>query len=1290
MASPKVRKSTPTAKVNKANLIARAQSRVDQASPTRGSPLEAAEEHIVGAMQRPTTLSATVESYQEDSPEARTAATDTPDRVKPYDADFTYRDIPNSQIDENPKEPKKPKRKKGKKGKSGSPARIRSPSMEEKQARLVENLRLYNPSYVPTGQKMPPSIDASRAAIAEAGGLFKKRFAKMSDAQKAATLISQLEVYSGCAPGNTILSKLIARMPQLIQQVPSGTNIDDYLIYAAKYLPELAGRGDAVVSAANSKMIEVLYGPIKDAPRLDDPFQRVLFPGSQKEIIAQLQLYEAEVPTNTITPQLIKEFERRLDVPPAVIVRIMSEGTTHIPKTTGEAELLLANSKIYLKLDPGSKNIADMVTAIESKRAQEAAKPLTTFIQAQSGIKVDLEGNATTRAGEFWASPAKIKKIVATTGSDLNASFKMGMARAAGAKINGMAVGSPTKNDAPPVAGSLGGGDGPEGAERPALETKESERIVPSGEELATLHLGEKGDDRQLVGNNYSLIDLLPDEDIEVELLTDAENSEKNIQEFEIYMRVITSALTPGSSHSWLQPCVLSKVAGCLPAGHLAHFKSFGDDISQCVSNLINDVFTQFYEEIIDEDAAAGILSVFVSHCAGLWRIIDDRLRIAARKEMVGLGAMNRMVLATLSDVMENGGSWESGILLLNLVTLWFVAEWIMTGGEFATVEEDAQKVWGDTAWTLQLLGLSAGIEIPARERLEARFGRGGEAAGGKTTSSAEPKKEIEKPLPPVLVDMSPASRIPVPVQIPQEITDFKLLPGLGRPAAEVVTFIDTQIQTSGFGTTIPQVLKRLELLIVSTLREEESRTPEAATQALRDFVGCNAALWRLVHSEVLTAADGQGNHGLRVMAQLADFALEGGRWEPDLGLKVLRMAGVWMWGTWKHQEGDVEAIREKARESVQTDGMRITRYFGRDVPRSPLPTRGESTEEKLEGRTTPAAAAAAAAEAIPKQESRGAGDDADPSLESMEYIEPSTFQDAGEDTLSCKPPSITSPLESQLIFAAAPTSPPLGTPPERSPSPSAAVREVVDPGEGAMLRKIHPPSPPVYTGIPPLSAAIDLGSVQSSLSNLASTVAITQNPIHETSPAATLPSGNVIETTSGLGTDLPSAFSQLASLTTTMSSLAAKVDTLSTSSDTLTSQLSSLRTSILEMQESLHTISAHVHDLSHVALLQNSALAQRVQDLASHNETAERLIEHKEHEAQSWHTLYGMLAREMEASGHADALTEVLWPQGYERRARRKSMGAALGVDGEKVVGGEVGNRAGRGQGGGGLCVVM
>ncbi|KAK2626232.1 hypothetical protein QTJ16_004494 [Diplocarpon rosae] len=1228
MASPKVRKSTPTAKVNKANLIAMAQSRVNQASPPRGLSLGVVEKNIAGNLQTPTkkksSLSTTVESDHEDSPKTKTAGIDTPDQVKAYDVDFIYRDIPDSQIDENPKEPKKPKRKKGKKSKkgqkgtSGSPARIRSPTMEEKQARLVENLRLYNPNYVPAKHAIPHSIGASRAAIAEAGDLFKKRFVKMSDARKAATIISQLKVYSGCAPGNTILPNLIARVPQLIKQFPSGSNIDDYLTHAAQYMPELTGPEDPIASAANLKMIEVLYGPVKEVPIVNEPVRSVLFPRSQKEIITKLKLYEAEVPTNTITPKLIKEFERRLDVPPAVIVRIMTESTTLIPKTKEEAELLLANSKIYLKLDPGSKNIAKMVTFIESKRAQEKEKPLTTFIQEQSGIKVDLEGNATTHAGDFWASPEKIKKIVDMTGSDLNTSFKMGMESAAGAKINGMAVGSPTKNvSGPSTAGSHWGGDGPEDAERPASETKEGETITRLGEKLGTLHTAEKNENRPLVVNNYSLTDLLPDEDIEVDLLTDAQNSERNIKDFEIYMGIIANALTPGLHHSWLQPCVLSKIAECLPAGHLAHFKSFGADINQYVSKLINELFTQFYEDFIDEDAAAGILSVFVSHCAGLWRIIDDELSVAARQEMAGLWAMNRMVLATIFDLMENDGSWESGILLLNLVTMWFIAEWIMTGGDFAAVEVDAKKAWGDTTtWTLQLLGLSGGIDIPARERLDAKFRLDEKAAGGKTASSVEPKKENEneKPLSSVLVDMSTSSRIPVPVKIPQDITDFKLLPGLGRPPAEVVTImIDTKIRTSGFGSTVPEVLKRLELLMVSTLRERESRTPEATTRALNDYIGCNAALWRLMHAEVLTVADGQENNGLRVMAQLASFALEGGDWEPDFGLNVLRMAGVWMWGTWKHQEGDMEAIREKARESVQTDGMSITRYFGRDVPRSAVTASVGNTDEELGGKAT-----LVAPEAIQKQKREGVEDDADTSLESMEYIEPSAMKDDGDDD-----------------------------------------------------------------------------SVQSSLSKLESTLAIIENSIHGTSSAADFPSGSIIETTRGLGTDLQFALSQLASLTTTMNALAAKVDTLSASSDRLANQISSLVANNLEMQEFLHTISTQVHDLSRVALSPNSSLEQRVQDLEIHNETAEGLIKYKEDDAKSWYTLYGRLEREMEASGHADALTEVLWPQGYESRALRKRMVAALDVDtpeidGKKVFDHEVGNQAGRGQGGGGLCVIM
>lgn len=856
--------------------------------------------------------------------------------------EFTYRDIPDGEIDLNPKAPKKPKKsKKGKKGKAegpGTPAtKMRSPTAKEKQARLVENLRLYSPAYAPTTSME----DKSREQLRE----------NLVSAEAKKSLLA--------------MSNLSERMPELSKELDREAGP--------------ASRGPSTEECA------------KREPGLGS-FYNVLYPKSLDDILTKLKAYEAAYPKNTITSKLTNMFTAHLRPHPELIIGAMTSATSEPPKSTAEAEILLANLQVFLKLDPASVETRNLIDMIEShKFANPSSKPPTAFLRAGSGVPVDLEGKAAPGACAFWSEAENM------TGAELNASFKMGMDRAAGAKISGMSIDSPaspgqsawpSKSRAPPGHENRAKleGDGITVAKRAAEETEGSETAVRRNATLAASNMGEQGEEDS--PHNYSLLPASHKADQMVKVCVE-ENTEEALAMFEEYLGVVSNALTQYGPSSWLQCAILEKISAQLPVGHVLNYKPYGDTLSRCIANMINGVLPHFYHATILEDHASRILTVFICHCGALWRLVGIELKKRQADAITsGMGAMSFLVSSTFKSMFEKGDCWEHGLLILTTLTTWLMYEFIMTEeGDLSVIMKDAEQVVRRKEDLLDLFHERAAVEIPARKRIHARFTEEKKMAGSTQAAAAE---STGTPLQ-LALEADDEADDDKPVE--SEVTTFKLVPGLGRPPPAVVHLVEGfTAKVSEFGATIPEVMKRLEAMLVQTITADLPGSDEEKMQALTDLFACVGALWHLIHAEVLTAADGTAHNGLRVMSQLVSFALDPDQLsKPAVRMKILRTSSVWIWGHYVRTKGDFGFIREQAKEYIQSDGQYVTRFFGLDLE----PAKREKLAEAIEQATD---------KALGESYAKHNENEADVHLESMEYIEPSAIPaQEEEEQRSCK-----------------------------------------------------------------------------------------------------------------------------------------------------------------------------------------------------------------------------------------------------------------------------------------------
>lgn len=235
-----------------------------------------------------------------------------------------------------------------------------------------------------------------------------------------------------------------------------------------------------------------------------------------------------------------------------------------------------------------------------------------------------------------------------------------------------------------------------------------------------------------------------------------------------------------------------------------------------------------------------------------------------------------------------------------------------------------------------------------------------------------------------------------------------------------------------------------------------------------------------------------------------------------------------------------------------------------------------------------------------------------------------------------------------------------------------------------------HPPTPPTNSGDmpPPVSpVSVNTTAIQSTLQNLETGVAAITQALHAASATADRNAQAQQHALAVVQAQHEEATQHTqASATLLNDKLAAVAAQLAD----MCRQLGRVVATSQQTQDALSALAASVGQLHTAATATNQALQTRIAELETRQASAHATLELREGEARTW-------CREMGVLQEADALSGLLWPQGYSA-CSHPAAAAAAGDEGEaRAVQGarkelyvKIGDQAGRGQGGGGFCAVM
>ncbi|EKD18731.1 uncharacterized protein L3040_008763 [Drepanopeziza brunnea f. sp. 'multigermtubi'] len=783
-------------------------------------------------------LSATVEG-DDSGVSIEVEMPDTGGGKAPDAADFTYRDIPDAEIDENPKEPKQRKNK----GKEAAPA-------------MTGNLR----------EALPTALEG------------------LDDIT---------------------------------------TTKDEPIAHARQPPPRSGPAGSGSRSSATAEADTKGEGK-------PDPFRNVLCPKSLDEFLTKLQVHEADDPKNTITPALARMYPRKIVNPLVLIKGVLVLEPSFSPSSETHVVVLLANLKVGRLIDPSRVDIQELIEKLERSPflMVPTPEPLTECLLAETGVEADSEGGDSIEdAGDLRWAPRKM------SGADLNPSLMTSMEPAAAACLSEMGiVASPAQQ--------LSRGESGRGVENDDGIAAASGRPVLSGGKngmgvendtctAVTQKRCATGEKRKKSQHNYSLLPLTHKPVLRLQdclwLQKSLEDiTEEDVAPFDECIGLVSNALTGYGASSWKSLDLFEELSVLLPVGLAVEPHMYGDSVSGCIAGLLKECLPRFYKPILPKKNAAIVLAMFVCNCHAIWHFFEiDMKRMGIASGSPGLGVFHSTTSIQLRNLFlkPRVEGWAEGIHLLTLTTMWLVNEWLLSDNkhqDWSIIQADAKLVLNTVKDLPNFFNRSKDSRSPARNRLSALF-------------------LAENMGTPVHLRAATYLTAEDATLLVQQTAGFKLVPGLGSRPPKVVRLIDgATAKASDFGSTLAEVMKNINKLLVPL----EDPKVEHSKQHTTDGFACASALWRIMHLEVLTEADGEVNDGLRVMAQLVSFVLD-----PctnvilSIRIKITQMASLWVWGHYVTLQGDdigllrKQALRKQAREYVKTDGKFLTHFLGIPYP---------------------------------------------------------------------------------------------------------------------------------------------------------------------------------------------------------------------------------------------------------------------------------------------------------------------------------------------------------------------
>ncbi|KAH7383076.1 hypothetical protein BKA64DRAFT_683833 [Cadophora sp. MPI-SDFR-AT-0126] len=540
-------------------------------------------------------------------------------------------------------------------------------------------------------------------------------------------------------------------------------------------------------------------------------------------------------------------------------------------------------------------HMANLIGPFADRLAQSRArgtaldtKPVSDYLRAHSGIKVDERGATVQRAQDFWAEP---NTILGREGKNLSINFKAALDRAAGGKINMMAVTSSTGNTNVLKTGTnLGGNENKHSSEtsitqaRPALEG--SGAIIDElGEGLSDLTISKTAGKSPKKGKKTNVKAI---KDRVALIISNAVVHSHNPEQLKL--RLENAFPQPAFDDSWLTPKIIyrifkhPKLLGKKPL--------YGTDINTCTEYIIKEIYPMFSMHDDSDASKIQIWVKWVNGCAALWGLIGQKCGDMNYGGQFGLWSLSGTICVMVPEAARPGNEdfqmLEDTMSSLTILTLWFVEEYSWAYGNFRVTLKSAEEVFPDDHSLIQAFGYTVGtkhLRFPSREKAI------------KTAIDSIPWLEL----------------------------------GVDESVDDVPEDLDTLKANSmtDYGKSIPEVMKSLQPILDGFCEIEDDKE-EQQYAVVATFLDGSTSLWNLIHLQV-SKEERAAQKGLAAMEKAVWYAIGNKHMSMDERMNIVRHHTMWFITAWMKTRGDMKVIKQQALKELPNGEDDLMAFMEKD-----------------------------------------------------------------------------------------------------------------------------------------------------------------------------------------------------------------------------------------------------------------------------------------------------------------------------------------------------------------------
>ncbi|KAK0113984.1 hypothetical protein ONS96_014831 [Cadophora gregata f. sp. sojae] len=519
-------------------------------------------------------------------------------------------------------------------------------------------------------------------------------------------------------------------------------------------------------------------------------------------------------------------------------------------------------------------------------------KPVTDLLQGQSIVKVDVRTAVVSRAQDFWSEP---NAVLGREGKNLSNNFKAALDRAAGGKINTMAVVSNKSATNEVKASTSTGGENKreaDGLSAKELGLKGSEDTDKLGDGIPALKIGTTN-----IKNPKGKATKIGSRVIKSRVKRIIEDTVASTPD-QLKLSLESAFPQPVFDDSWFTPDIIVRVFK--HPNLLAKKPSYGTDINTCIEYTLQKIYPSF-KNGESESLKILILVNWVNSCAALWGLIGEKCSELNFGGGFGLWSLSGTICVMIPEAARPGKDdyqmLDDTMSSLTILSLWFIEEYSWAYGNFKETAKSAEEVFPDDNSLIQAFGYAIGtkhLRFPAREKvIQASIAQYPwfEKAAVEVEAEAEPDEMVEHQ------------------------DDFE-------------TFKPKTNTMSKYGRTIPEIMASLQPILEGF--SDITDDPDEQALALATFLDGGTSLWNLIHLQVSKEEQAAGK-GLPAMLKAVWYAVGNKRISMDERMNIVRRHTMWFITHWMTTGGDMKVIKERALKALPNGEDDLMAFMEKD-----------------------------------------------------------------------------------------------------------------------------------------------------------------------------------------------------------------------------------------------------------------------------------------------------------------------------------------------------------------------